>query len=147
MKKLTLAAVAASMIALSGVGPVASTVAQAQELREVNWYEIHMIKWKQGKRARAHEIIELFEATDKALGWNDVMDFHMTTGPWHSIVAMKMRGGIAQMGWKSNPDGDAWDKKFAELNGGEEKAKALFAEFEECIQDQQTHIGHIDVGE
>lgn len=147
MKKLTLAAVAASLITFSGTGAYAPLVAQAQELREVNWYEIHMIKWKQGKRARAHEIIEMFEATDKALGWNDVMDFHMTTGPWHSIVAVKMRNGIAQMGLKTNPDGDAWDKKFAELHGGEEKAKALFAEFEECIQDQQTHIGHIDVGE
>ena len=147
MKKLTMAALAASMIALSGVGSAVATVAQAQELREVDWYEIRMIKWKPGKAARAHEIIELFEATDKALGWNDVMDFHMSTGPWNSIVAMKMRGGIAQMGWKTNPDGDAWDKKFAELNGGEEKAKALFAEFEECIQDQQVHIGHIDVGE
>lgn len=147
MKKLTMAAVAASMIALTGAGPTIATAAQAQELREVDWYEIHMIKWKQDKRARAHEIIELFQATDKALGWNDVMDFHMSTGPWNSIVAVKMRDGIAQMGWKSSPDGDAWDKKFAELNGGEDKAKALFAEFEECIQDQQTHIGHIDVGE
>lgn len=147
MKKLTLAAIAATTMALAGVGPIMPIVAQAQELREVDWYQIHLIKWKAGKRTRALEIIELFEATDKALGRKDVIDFHMSTGPWHSIVAVKMRSGIAEMGWKTNLDGDAWDKKFAELNGGEEKAKALYAEFEECIQDQQTHIGHIDVGE
>jgi hypothetical protein len=147
MKKLVLAAAAATMIAVTGAVPTTLAPAQAQELRAVDWYEIHMIKWKQGKRERAHQIIELFEATDKALGRNDVMDFHMATGPWHSIVAVKMRGGIAEMGWKTNPDGEAWNKKFAEMNGGADKAKALMAEFEECMQDAQTHIGHIDVGE
>lgn len=147
MKKLAMAAAAAAMIVASGVLPTALAPAGAQELREVDWYEVHMIKWKAGKRERAHQIIELFEATDKALGWTGVSDFHMATGPWHSIVAVKMRGGIAEMGLKSTPDGDAWNKKFAELNGGEEKAKAIMAEFEDCIQDMQTHIGHIDRGE
>ena len=144
MKKLLLIAAATTM----GLGlATTSTAAAAQEQRSVDWYRIQMIKWKEGKGARAHQIIEMFEKVDKALGWNDVIDFHMATGEWDSIVAMKMRNGIGSMGWKTNPDGEKWDAEFARQVGGEDKAKALFAEFEDCILDQQTQIGHIDVDE
>lgn len=144
MKKFALVIAAVAMGAGSLVMP---TVAQAQEQREVDWYRIQLIKWKEGKGDRAHEIIEMFEKVDKALGWNDVIDFHMGTGEWDSIVAMKMRNGIGSMGWKTNPDEDKWNAEFARQVGGEDKAKALFAEFDDCILEQQTQLGHIDVGE
>lgn len=144
MKKLALTIAAAAMAAGSLAVPVA---AEAQELREVDWYRIQMIKWKEGKGERAHQIIEMFEKVDQALGWNDVIDFHMGTGEWDSIVAIKMRNGIAAMGWKTNPDNDKWEAEFARQAGGEDKAKALFAEFEECMLDSRTEIGHIDINE
>ena len=145
MKKLMLAA-AALGLGLSAAPAYADNHA-TPELREVDWYRIQFIKWKEGKGGRAHEIIQMFEKVDKALGYNDVIDFHMGTGEWDSVVAMKMRHGIASMGWKTNPDGDKWDKEFARQVGGEDKAKALFAEFDECILEQETQIGHIDINE
>ncbi|QPC99776.1 hypothetical protein [Qipengyuania soli] len=145
MKKLILAA-AALGLGLSAT-PASADDATSHELREVDWYRVQFIKWKEGKGGRAHEIIEIFEKTDKALGWNDVIDFHMSTGEWDSVVAMKMRNGIASMGWKKDPDGDKWMAEFSKQAGGEDKAKALFAEFDECILEQQTQIGHIDINE
>ena len=145
MKKLMLAAAALGLGL--GAAPALADNHETPELREVDWYRVHFIKWKEGKGDRAHEIIEMFEKVDEALGRNDVIDFHMATGEWDSVVAMKMRHGIAAMGWKKNPDGDAWFKEFARQVGGEDKAKALDVEFNECIDEQRFEIGHIDVNE
>lgn len=118
--------------------------ADAPEMSNVDWYRVNLIKWKPGKGGRAHEIIDKFEAVDKALGLDGVKDFHMGTGPWDSIVALPLRHGIAQLGWKKNPDDEKWEAEFARQNGGPEAAKALYEEFESLIARQDRHIGHID---
>ena len=51
------------------------------------------------------------------------------------------------MGWKTNPDNDAWEAEFIKQVGGEDKAKALWAEFDDCILEEQRNIGHIDINE
>ena len=142
MKKLLLT-VAAMGLAV----PVAPTFAQdaaEPELAKLNWYRVNLIKWKPGKAERAHEIIEMFEKVDAALGYNDVLDFHMGTGEWDSIVAMPMRQGIASMGWSENPDGKKWEAEFVRQMGGEDKAKAIWEEFDSLIDREERHIGHID---
>lgn len=144
MKKLVLAAAAIGMSLTTATVP---SVTAAQEMREVDWYNISLIKWKAGKGQRAHEIIEMFEKVDAALNRNDVIDFHMQTGEWHSIVAFKMHDGPAAMAWKENPYDKAWEAEFAKQVGGEDKANALWAEFQDCILEEQREIGHIDVGE
>ena len=144
MKKLVMTAAALGM----GLAAVSvPTTTTAQELREVDWYNISMIKWKMGKGERAHQIIEMFEKVDKALGRNDVIDFHMQTGEWHSIVAFKMHDGPAAMAWKENAYDKAWEVEFAKQAGGEDKAKALWAEFNDCILEEQRQIAHIDINE
>ena len=144
MKKLLLAAAAIGMGLTTASAP---TIATAQEMREVDWYYVNMIKWKSGKGERAHEIIQMFEKVDAALGRNDVTDFHMQTGEWHSIVAFKMKDGPQAMAWKANPYNDEWNAEFAKQVGGEDKAKALWAEFNDCILEEQRHVGHIDINE
>ena len=144
MKKLLLT-VAAIGMGLSATPAIADN--HTPELREVDWYNISMIKWKSGKGERAHEIISMFEKVDEALGRNDVIDFHMQTGEWHSIVAFKMHDGPAAMAWKENPYDKAWEVEFARQNGGEDKAKALWAEFNDCILEEQRQIGHVDINE
>ncbi|MFZ9396175.1 MAG: hypothetical protein ACO25F_08975 [Erythrobacter sp.] len=149
MRKSLFTATAAALAATMafGAAPAMADDAATPELRSVNWYRLQFIKWKENKGRRAHEIIETFEKVDAALGWNDVIDFHMGTGEWHSIVAIRMRGGIAEMGWRTNPDGEKWDAELARQLGGEDKAKALMEEFEACIEEQRTEIGHIDIEE
>ena len=144
MKKLVLAAAALGM-GLTATPAMADN--HTPEMREVDWYEIHLIKWKSGKGERAHQIIEMYEKVDKALGRDDVIDFHMRTGEWHSIVAMKMRHGPGAIAWKTDPDNDAWVAEFARQVGGKDKAEALWREFNDCILEEQIQIGHIDIGE
>ena len=123
---------------------VAQQATAAPELMKVDWYDVQMIKWHPGKAGRAHEIIEMFMKTDAELGWSGVHDFHMRTGPWDSIVALPMRGGIAEIGWANNPNEKKWDETFAKQVGGPEKAKAIYEEFETLIMRSERHVGHID---
>lgn len=102
MRKLIVAATLAAFLRpLTAVSVMAQST--PPELAKVDWYRIELVKWKPGKAERAHEIIEMFKKTDAELGFKGVLDFHLSTGEWDSIVAMPMRGGIAQMGWASNP--------------------------------------------
>ena len=143
MRKLIVAATLAAFLT-----PITAVSVMAQstppELSKVDWYRIELVKWKPGKAERAHEIIEMFEKTDAELGFKGVLDFHVSTGEWDSIVAMPMRGGIAQMGWASNPEDKKWDEAFAKQVGGMDKAKAIYEEFDSLMADRQRHIGHID---
>lgn len=143
MKKLLIATACAMLaLPLTNVPVVAQT--SAPELSKVDWYRIELLKWHPGKGERAHEIIEMFEKVDKELGYKGVIDFHLSTGEWNSIVAMPMRGGIAQMGWADNPEEKKWEEAFARQVGGLDKAKALWVEFDSLIAQRQRHVGHID---
>jgi hypothetical protein len=143
MKKLIIAAAIAGIAVPFIAAPV---VAQdgAPELSKVDWYRVQMIKWKPGKAGRAHEIIEMFEKVDAELGRTGVVDLHMATGEWDSIVAMPMPKGIAAMGWSSDPEEKKWEEAFSRQVGGDEKAKALWEELDSLISERQRHIGHID---
>lgn len=143
MRKLLIACAIAGMAApLSTLPALAQD--KAPELSKVDWYRVEMIKWKPGKGERAHEIIELFEKADAEAGMKGVIDIHMNTGEWDSVVAFPMTGGIAQMGWASNPEDKKWEAIFARQVGGEDKAKALYEEFDSLIANRQRHVGHID---
>lgn len=145
MRKLLMATAALGM-AMTGAPALADDHEEKaeRELAEVTWYRINMIKWKVGKGDRAHEIIDMFEKVDAALGRNDVIDLHMNTGEWNSIVAFKMKDGIQAMAYQPTGEPDPWDAEFARQVGGEDKAKELMAEFNSLIAAEERHIGHID---
>ena len=142
MKKLILTAAAIGLA--MPVTPAFADNHEAPALAELDWYRINFIKWEPGKSERAHEIIEMFQKVDAALGHDGVIDFHMSTGEWDSVVALPMRQGIAAMGWAENPEGKKWEAEFIRQVGGEDKAKAIWDEFDSLIARQQRHIGHID---
>lgn len=143
MRKLIIAAAFAALLTPITTDPVMAQ-SSSPELSKVDWYRVELIKWKPGKAERAHEIIEMFEKTDTEMGFKGVIDIHVSTGAWDSIVALPMRGGIAEMGWANNPDDKKWEEAFAKQVGGKDKAKALYDELDSLIEERQRHIGHID---
>lgn len=144
MKKITLLAAALAMAIPTAPALADNHQAAQPELAKVDWYRVMLMKWKPGKGERAHEIIAMFNKVDSALGLNRGMDIHMSSGSWDSIIALPMRQGIASMGWEKNPEGDKWDAEFARQVGGEDKAKAIWDEFNSLILTSERHIGHID---
>ncbi|MXO85096.1 hypothetical protein GRI38_03525 [Altererythrobacter aurantiacus] len=142
MKKLMFAAAVA--FAATSMTPAAFAQDADPALAELDWYRVSMIKWKPGKGERAHEIIEMFEKVDTALGLDGVIDLHMATGDYDSIVAFPMRQGIAAMGWAENPESAKWEAEFARQVGGEDTAEAIWDEFNSLIDTQARHLAHID---
>ncbi len=145
MRKILLTAAAFGLASTLGAAPaIAEDGAEAKpEMLDQTWYRINAIKFHPGNRQRIGEIIDMFEAADKAAGVDGPIVVHMNTGAWNMLVFFEMKHGIEQMGWRSTPEGDKWDKAFAEIAGGEEEAQKIFAEFQSYVADEQSHIGHI----
>ncbi len=145
MRKILLTAAAFGLATTMGAAPaVADGHEEAKpEMLKQDWVRVNLIKFKGGNRQRIGEIIDMFDAADKAAGVDGPIVMHMNTGHWDMAVFFRMKHGIAQMGWRSTPEGDAWDKAFEEMVGGEEEARKIFEEFQSYIADEETQIGHI----
>ncbi|MCJ8191488.1 hypothetical protein [Sphingomicrobium aestuariivivum] len=139
----------AAALAVLCVSPVTSVSAQdmpTAERNDLNWYSIHFIKFKPGKRARAHEIIDdYYIPADKAAGiGGGTIDLHLNTGEWDGVVAFPMSGGPADMTWDTSPNDVKWMAAMAEIAGGMDKAQAILAEWDSLVEDEEIHVGHID---
>lgn len=145
MRKILLTAAVFGMATTMGAAPaLADGHEEAKpELREQDWWRVNLIKFKPGNGERIGEIIDMFDAADKAAGVDSPIVMHMNTGPWDMAVFFEMKHGIQQMGWKSTPEGDKWDKAFEEMVGGKEEAQKIFDEFQSYVADEQNQIGHI----
>lgn len=145
MRKILLTTAAFGLATTFGATPAFADGHEAgePEVLKQDWYRVNAIKFKPGNRQRIGEIIDMFEKADEAAGVDGPIILHMNTGNWDMLVFFEMKHGIKQMGWRSTPEGDAWDKAFEEMVGGEDEARKIFEEFQTYIADEQTHIGHI----
>lgn len=146
MKALVMTAAVAALCV-----PVIATPAGAQDMpkaerNDLNWYSIHMVKFKPGKRARAHEIIDnYFIPADKKAGTGaGIIDLHMNTGEWDSVTAFPMTGGPNDMTWDTSPDDAKWMAAMAEMLGGMDKAQAVLNEWDSLVEREVVHVGHVD---
>lgn len=147
MRKLLMAAAAfaAPMMVATPAYADAHAEAAEPELANKDWYSMVFIKFHEGRAGEAMELIEAFMAVDEALGRDGPMGFHMDTGEWDMVVAFKMEGGIAEMGWASNPAGDEWNAELARQLGGEEAAREHWAKYLALVARAENHIAHIDL--
>ena len=146
MKALVLTAACAALCVPVVAAPAAAQDMPKAERGDVNWYEIHFIKFKPGKRARAHEIIDnYYIPADKAAGTGaGIVDFHFNTGAWDGVVAFPMAGGPADMTWETSPDDVKWMTALAGIAGGMDKAQAILNEWDMLVEREEIHVGHID---
>ena len=144
MRNLLLTAAAFGLATTMGAAPaMADGHEEAKpEMRDQTWYRINLIKFNPGNQQRIGEILDMFEAADKAAGVDGPFVMHMDTGAWDMAVFFRMQHGIKQMGWRSTPEGDKWDAAFNEMAGGEEEARKIFNEFQSFVAREETHIGH-----
>ncbi len=142
MKKLIIAA-AAIGLAIPAAPVFADDHMDAEmETRDQTWLRMNFIKFEPGHDKRIGEILEMFGKADEASGNPHPVVIHMNTGEWDMVVVFRMKHGIEQMGWKSTPEGDAWDKAFYELAGGEEAGQKIFTEFSTYVAREESHIAH-----
>ena len=102
------------------------------------------VKYKPGKRERAFEIIaEHFKpAGDKAGLPGPLGTLHLQTGEWDALFVWEMKGGMADLEWYRSEDDIKWYASLAEQEGGKEAAAALIAEYQDCVDEAETDVGH-----
>ena len=143
MKKLILAAVALGL-AVPTTPAVAQQAATPERMEGVTWARVVLTKFKQGKRARAMEIIENYFAKADNMSGRDsgIHGIHFDTGEWDAVYVFPMAGGPNDMTWATSPDDIAWMAHMVKLAGSEDAAMKIVEEFDSLIQAQTSYVGH-----
>jgi hypothetical protein len=139
-----------SIIALAGVLAAMPTAAladhheDAPKIREnAEYMEIVLVDIKAGKRDRAEEIIrDYFMKASKAAGTTAPYLVHMQTGEWDFIVAFDLKDGPVEYTYTDTPDRKKWWAALVDIAGGQDKAQAIWDEYQSLIVRSNSMLGH-----
>lgn len=136
MRALVTAAVAAVLLVPAPVTAQQQDAPKSEKHDNVTWYEIVNVDFKPGMKAEALEIIrEHFAPAGVQAGLpGPVMHLEHRTGEWDLTLVWHMKRGPGGMEWKNTPESIAWEKKFAEMAGGEKKARKISERYESYIE-------------
>jgi hypothetical protein len=143
MRKLATIAVAGALAAV----PTAAFADHHEEgptIREnAEYMEIIMVDFKPGKRGRAEEIVrDYFMKASDAAGTPKPYVVHLQTGSWDFIVAFDMKDGPVEFTYTDTPNGKKWFAALSELAGGDDKAQAIWDEYQSLIARSTSMFGH-----
>ena len=114
---------------------------QSKRYENVEWKTIVHIKYYNGKRARALEIIrDHFKKAGKKAGTPGPEQYILRSGEWDMMLIWNMKGGIEDMTWERSPDGVAWRKALNEQEGGADKAQAILDEYRSLVANSSADI-------
>ena len=110
-----------------------------------SWKRVVMISFQPGKMERAMTIVKdyFMVASKKAGTTSPDMMLDMYSGGWDVMVIWSMKGGLEELNWEISPDNIAWQKALAEVAGGEEKAKALRAEYSSLVARSSAELARV----
>lgn len=143
MRKI--ASIAAAAL-LAGI-PTAAMADHHEEgptIREnAEYMEIRLIDIKPGKRGRAEEIMrEYFMKASAAAGTPQPYAVHLQTGGWDFILAFDLEDGPVEYTYTDTPNGKKWFAALSTLAGGDDKARAIWDEYQSLIARSDVMLGH-----
>jgi len=111
---------------------------------DAHYISATLVKFKTGKRERAMEIIadHFKPAGEKAGLPGPLGTIHFQTGEWDALFVWDLEGGMADLEWYRSEDDIKWWAALVELEGGEEAAGALWAEYQSLVDEAETDVGH-----
>lgn len=143
-------AVLASLVLMSGAvfaqdddeGPVTQG-------DDAKYLSITHVKYKPGQRESAMEIItEHFQPAGKKAGTpGPIMAIHYQTGKWDAAFVWEMAGGMKDLEWYRSPNDIKWFEALSELEGGADKAEAVWKDYISKVSAAVTEVGHHHVPE
>lgn len=123
--------------------PAAAQEAQPQRMQNVTYHGVEFIKFKEGMRERAGEIVEQhFAPASRDSNTPMPLEYHLDTGEWDYILFWPMAGGMADMEWEMHPDEIAWMQALTKQAGGEAKATALLEEWNGLVARRVNAVAH-----
>ena len=116
---------------------------------DAKYLDVTYIKFKAGQRESAMQIIteHFMPAGEKSGVPGPILAIHFQTGKWDAAFIWQMEGGMADLEWYRSPNDVKWFAAMAELEGGEDKAQAVWADYVSKIAHAQTEVGHHHVPE
>lgn len=116
----------------------------AQERVPGKAVSISYVKFKPNMADRINEIeSKYFDPAAEKIGTRPIV-IRMASGEWDREYIFPMRGGMAELDFKTNKDNDAWMAEVDRLAGGAGMAKKLLAEWDAAVDHQKSEYGFSD---
>ncbi|WP_224489318.1 hypothetical protein [Robertkochia flava] len=116
-------------------GAYAQEDIKAEKYENPQWYWVVKVDFAPGKINRAKEIIENYfmKAGADAGVPGPAMVMEMSSGEYDMVFVWHMKDGIEGMNWKTSPEDVKWLSSMSKIAGDQEKAQALWEEYESYI--------------
>ncbi len=139
MRRSVLTAVALAIFL--PIGGRAQELPTASKWTDVEWYRVVHIDFKSGQRGTALDIIRdhFVPASEEAGTPEPVMSLQHETGQWDLTNIWHM-SGPSEMEWDFTPRGEKWWAAFAKREGGIEKARQIWSDYQDMIAQQTSYI-------
>jgi len=134
-----------AMIAAFGLSQMAAAqdLPTAGKRMNINYVEVHLIKYKNGKGGEGNRIIrEYFVPAAVKADITQPITLHMQTGPWDAVNFWNYETTMGNFDYFLDPDDEKFWAAMAELNGGITNARKIMADYQATIARQQRDIGH-----
>ena len=113
----------------------------ASKWTDVEWYRVVHIDFKSGQRGTALDIIRdhFVPAGEEAGTPGPVMSLQHETGQWDLTTIWHM-SGPSEMEWGLTPNAEKWWAAFAQNEGGIEKARQIWSDYQDMIAQRTSYI-------
>ena len=116
---------------------------------DARYLSITHVKFKPGQRESAMQLItEHFKPAGAKAGTpGPIMEIHYQTGKWDAAFVWEMAGGMKDLEWYRSPNDVKWWEALSEIEGGADKAEAVWADYISKVASAVTEVGHHHVPE
>ena len=136
----------AACLSIAATSPAIAQQMTAHKRANVTYHMVEFIKFKEGMRDRAGEIVEkYFAPASKASGTPEPFEVHMQGGDWDYVLVWPLKGGMADLEWEDAPDDVAWMGALNKIAGGAPASKKLLDEWNGLIQRRVTSAAHMHI--
>lgn len=140
MRRMMVLGVAFSLLLLA-LPLAAQELPKAEKRENVQYYEALFVKFKPGMEDQAWEAIyQHFINVDKKIG-RKVRAYDLQTGDWDTVVFFPIEGP-EYFSWSTSAQDEKWWGAFAELEGGADKAQAIWKKYLEAVAKSKVELAH-----
>lgn len=137
MKKLSLLF---GVLMLLGITAIAQDDMKPKKYENVDWYQVVLIDFQQGKVGQVQGIIEKFKTAGTEAGTPGPELYWMSTGEYDVMAIWKLEDGPADLEWQITPNDIKWWDAFVKQQGSKEEAQKVQEEFRSLVVKSTSYL-------